>query len=81
MGNANGRPRQHVHTITRGFEKFAFPKLVRVLGSGDLVLKQKGLLGAAELLATGAYVHLLHPRKAAIKLAVRNTEAVSGLRI
>mmetsp|Transcript_18231 Transcript_18231/g.25259 ORF Transcript_18231/g.25259 Transcript_18231/m.25259 type:complete len:427 (+) Transcript_18231:159-1439(+) len=44
---------QHIHTITRGFEKFAFPKIVRILGSDDLVHKQKGLLGAAELLATG----------------------------
>ncbi|KAK3287628.1 hypothetical protein CYMTET_4872 [Cymbomonas tetramitiformis] len=48
----NPKP-QDKHTITRGFEKFAFPKIVRVLGSDDLILKQKGLLGAAELLATG----------------------------
>jgi len=44
---------QDKHTITRGFDKFAFPKIVRILKSDDLVLKQKGLLGAAELLATG----------------------------
>jgi hypothetical protein len=44
---------QHPHTLTRGFEKFAFPKLVRYLRSADLTHKQKALLGAAELLATG----------------------------
>jgi len=44
---------QHPHTITRGFEKFAFPKLVRYLRSAQLTHKQKALLGAAELLATG----------------------------
>jgi hypothetical protein len=44
---------QHPHTLTRGFEKFAFPKLVRFLRSQELTHKQKALLGAAELLATG----------------------------
>jgi len=52
QNNQNPKP-QHIHTITRGFEKFAFPKIVRILSSDDLILKQKGLLGAAELLATG----------------------------
>ena len=40
------------HTLTRGFEAFAFPKIVRELKDSDLVIKQKALLAARELLGS-----------------------------
>ena len=40
------------HTLTRGFEACAFPKIVRELKDSDLVIKQKALLAARELLGS-----------------------------
>mmetsp|Transcript_35054 Transcript_35054/g.78025 ORF Transcript_35054/g.78025 Transcript_35054/m.78025 type:complete len:377 (-) Transcript_35054:404-1534(-) len=37
-------------TITRGFEAVAYPKIVRELKDNDLIVKQKSLLAARELL-------------------------------
>lgn len=39
-------------TVTRGFEKVAFPKIVRELQDADLVVRQKALLAARELLGS-----------------------------
>ena len=62
-------------TLTRGFEAVAYPKIVRELKDTDLVVKQKSLLAARELLGsptsyvqciahgmTAAVVHLLKVR-------------------
>ena len=59
---AQGNPRaQDKHTITRGWEKFAFPKAVRLLRETDLKLQQKALLTISELLSTGeACVQLIN---------------------
>jgi len=57
---ANPKP-QGKYTITRGWEKFAFPKAVRLLRDGDLEIQQKALLTVSELLRTGeACVQLVH---------------------
>lgn len=51
---------QDKYTVTRGFEKMAFPKAVRLVQSGDLKLRQKALLTVSELLSTGeACIQLL----------------------
>ncbi len=39
-------------TLTRGFEAAAFPKIVRELKDLDLVVRQKALLAARELLGS-----------------------------
>ena len=39
-------------TLTRGFEAVAYPKIVRELRDADLVIKQKALLAARELLGS-----------------------------
>ena len=47
-------------TLTRGFEDTAVPKIVRELRDSDLVIKQKALLAARELLGTPtAYVQCI----------------------
>mmetsp|Transcript_39666 Transcript_39666/g.112501 ORF Transcript_39666/g.112501 Transcript_39666/m.112501 type:complete len:379 (+) Transcript_39666:154-1290(+) len=47
-------------TITRGFEKVAFPKMERELRDEDLVVRQKSLLAARELLGVAeCYVQCL----------------------
>ena len=54
--NAQGK-----YTITRGWEKFAFPKAVRLLSDDDLAIRQKALLTVSELLSTGeACVQLIN---------------------
>mmetsp|Transcript_1597 Transcript_1597/g.5840 ORF Transcript_1597/g.5840 Transcript_1597/m.5840 type:complete len:392 (-) Transcript_1597:2-1177(-) len=40
-------------TLTRGFDKMAFPKIVRVLRDEHLPLRQKALLMCTELVSTG----------------------------
>lgn len=48
-------------TITRGFEKVAFPKMERELRDEDLVVRQKSLLACCELLAVSeCYVQCLN---------------------
>lgn len=44
---------QDKYTITRGWEKFAFPKAVRLLRDPDLAIQRKALLTVSELLGTG----------------------------
>ena len=44
---------QDKYTLTRGWEKFAFPKAVRLLRDADLAIQQKALLTVSELLSTG----------------------------
>ena len=48
----NPKP-QGKYVITRGFEKFAFPKIVDKISDEDLIIKRKALLAACELLNTG----------------------------
>lgn len=43
---------QHRLTITKGFEKFGYPKHVDNLRAQDLDFRQKALLCATELLST-----------------------------
>ena len=52
---------QDKYTIARGWEKFAFPKAVRLLRDGDQAIQQKALLTISELLSTGeACVQLIN---------------------
>jgi len=43
---------QNKYIVTRGFEKMAFPKAVRLISSEDPKLRQKALLTISELLST-----------------------------
>eukprot|EP00798_Chlamydomonas_sp_ICE-L_P030259 gene30259-35246_t len=47
----NPKP-QSSTSVTRGFEAVAYPKIVKELGSDNLVVRQKSLLAARELLAS-----------------------------
>ena len=52
LHEAKGNPLALADTsITRGFENFAHPKLVRQLGSSNLVVRQKALVAARELIS------------------------------
>mmetsp|Transcript_15814 Transcript_15814/g.49710 ORF Transcript_15814/g.49710 Transcript_15814/m.49710 type:complete len:379 (-) Transcript_15814:92-1228(-) len=48
----NVKPK-HPHDVSRGFEKFAYPKIVRQIRDPELIIRQKALKAMLELLAVG----------------------------